>query len=53
MSEVICPNCNGKDTSNWPFGPCKVCNNSGVTTRAKAEEIIKARDTYAKHHGSK
>lgn len=49
---VICPNCDGKDSSHWPFGPCKICNNSGVTTPEKAEEILKARREYARHHGN-
>lgn len=37
---VQCPNCKGKDSSRWPFGPCTICNGMGVTTSEKAAYVI-------------
>ena len=50
---VVCPNCNGKDSSKWQFGPCKVCNNKGITTEEKAKDIIDARNAYKREHGGR
>jgi DnaJ-class molecular chaperone len=48
---VICPNCDGKDSSKWPFGVCKICNGTGITTPEKADKVISTREAYRKAHG--
>lgn len=32
MTLATCPNCHGRDSSRWPFGPCTICNGTGQTT---------------------
>lgn len=37
---VRCPNCKGRDSSHWPFGPCTICEGSGKTTEERAAEVL-------------
>lgn len=36
---TVCPNCMGRNSSYWPFGPCTVCKGTGKTTKAVADKI--------------
>lgn len=41
---VTCPNCRGRKSDHWPFGPCTICNGKGYTTAQKAQEVINRRN---------
>lgn len=43
MTLVKCPNCRGRDSSHWPFGPCTICNGTGETTPESAAAITARR----------
>jgi len=32
VNRVRCPNCKGRDSSHWPFGPCTICKGVGKVT---------------------
>lgn len=40
MELVVCPNCKGKSSSYWLFGPCTVCGGSGKTTPERRAQVI-------------
>lgn len=45
---MTCPNCRGRDSSHWPFGPCTICGGTGQTTPEKAAQVVANRKTAAR-----
>lgn len=37
---AVCPNCKGKSSAHWPFGPCTICRGTGQTTQEKRDQVL-------------